>query len=209
MSMAVYKYLWRVVIALFQKPNSTTPLLRRQVQAFYSVPATLQPISATRPPILFSNHTEAKWPGPTPRLCWHAWHTGGWQSGLLSSFFFSLSVMLPWPWLSAMSTFTPSCAPAAVYFSLLAPELSSELSEGQHYEVILEIMGMFFRLTWALNTWWSVGSHIQSCQERSISYCWSVVDKCIDFRILDCGITIKTTDCLKEMCNSIFTLLIA
>lgn len=45
MSRAVYKYLWRVVLALFQKPYSTTPLLRRQVQAFYSIPATFQPIS--------------------------------------------------------------------------------------------------------------------------------------------------------------------
>lgn len=177
MSRAVYKYLWRVVLALFQKPYSTTPLGRRQVQAFYSIPATFQPISV---PVFFPTTLKRDDLGQHQGF---AGTPGTPDAGREVSCppFFGLSVMLSWPWLWAMSTFTPSCVPAAVYFSLLALELSSELSEGQHYEVILEIMGMFFRSPWALNAWWLVGSNIESCQERSISQCGSVVDKCIDF----------------------------
>lgn len=126
------------MLALVQKPQSTTPLLRRQVHAFYSIPATFQPIF----PTTLMRHVLGQHQD-------FAGMTGTPEAGRVVScppFFFSPSVMLPWPWLSAMSTFTPSCEPAAVYFSLLAPELSLEPSEGQHYEVILEIMGMFFSM---------------------------------------------------------------
>lgn len=185
MSRAVYKYLWRVVVALFQKPHSTTPFLRKQVQAFYSVPATFQPISF---PSFFFKHTKARWPGPAPRLCWHARHTGGWQRGLLSScvsFFFQSQCHATLAMaVGHVHIYPKLCACSCLFFTFSPWVVIRAVWRAALWSYTWD-HGNAFRPPWALNAWWSVGSHIDSFQDSSISCCWSVADKCTDFFILD------------------------